>query len=41
MKNYGYASFINKWDEILTQTHEQCGSWENRKSYKGWELSEI
>lgn len=37
-KNYNFENFKNKWVKVLTNTHKECGSWENRKGYKSWEL---
>lgn len=36
MKNYSFETFGKKWDETLTQIHENHGSWDTRKNYKTW-----
>ena len=40
-KNYNFDSYTEKWDKLLKDVHERCGSWESRKNYKTWELKEI
>ena len=40
-KNYNFEQFAKKWEEVITGVHETCGSWENRKNYKSWELKVI
>jgi len=41
LKNYGFESFVKSWDELLTETHKKCGSWDERREYKAWELRKI
>jgi glycosyltransferase involved in cell wall biosynthesis len=41
IKNYGFDSYIDQWDEILTRLHNECGSWETRKNYKAWNMVEV
>ena len=38
MRNYNFKDFAHRWEEILVNTYEKHGSWENRKNYKAWEL---
>ena len=33
-KNFSFADFIQRWDDLLTQIHETSGSHEDRKNYK-------
>tara|TARA_R110002153_G_scaffold34002_6_gene102089 strand:+ start:970 stop:2310 length:1341 start_codon:yes stop_codon:yes gene_type:complete len=40
MKNYNFESFSKSWEDLLIETHNECGSWEDRKNYKSWELIE-
>ena len=40
-ENYNFENFAKKWDEILTEVHDRCGSWETRKDYKSWEIREV
>ena len=40
-KNYNFTTFAKRWEEILLETHKKCGSWENRKNYKSWELRAV
>ena len=39
--NYGFEKFNSQWVDLVDQTTENCGSWENRKNYKAWHLMEI
>jgi len=41
MDNYSMESFAKQWEEVLDDVVENCGSWENRKNYKVWELKEV
>jgi len=41
MKNYNFENFAKKWEEILLNTYEKHGSWEDRKNYKSWEIKEV
>ena len=41
MRNYNFDSYTQRWDEILKSVHERYGSWESRKGYKKWELTEV
>jgi glycosyltransferase involved in cell wall biosynthesis len=41
LKNYGYERYVTEWDKTLTETYEECGSWENRKKYCSWEFKEV
>lgn len=40
-KNYGFDDFAKTWVELMTKIHNEHGSWENRKKYKRWEISEF
>ena len=40
-KNYNFQDYKKKWADLMLQIYEQHGSWENRKNYKSWELSEV
>jgi len=41
MKNYGFKQYQEKWDEILTDVHNKHGSWDTRKNYTNWTLTEV
>ena len=41
MKNYNFEDFNKRWIDLMDGVHEKHGSWENRKNYKSWELSEV
>ena len=38
IKNYNFEKFNKQWVDLMTETHEKYGSWENRKMYNRWEL---
>lgn len=38
IKNYSFEKFNKQWVDLMTETYEECGSWENRKMYNRWEL---
>ena len=40
-ENYDFKNYRETWVKELEQVHEKCGSWENRKNYKNWELFEL
>jgi len=40
-KNYNFETFVERWDEVLTEIHETEGSWENRKNYKPYLFKEV
>jgi glycosyltransferase involved in cell wall biosynthesis len=41
IKNYDFETYQKRWDEILTEIHEECGSWETRKGYERWRMEEL
>ena len=41
LKNYNFKDFNKTWVDTMLNLHERCGSWENRKNYKSWELIEL
>ena len=41
MKKYNFDNFNKTWVELLTQIHEEEGSWDTRKYHKRWSLEEI
>jgi len=38
--NYGMNEYIEKWDQVFTDTHEKYGSWPNEK-YDKWKIEEL
>jgi len=40
-KNYNFEKYVEEWDNILSETHENFGSWETRKGYEKWKLVEV
>lgn len=34
--NYNPDKLMQRWDDIFTDLHEECGSWETRKNYDRW-----
>ncbi len=41
MNNYSMNQFREHWVKIFDDTIEKHGSWEDRKNYQSWELTEI
>jgi glycosyltransferase involved in cell wall biosynthesis len=41
LKNYGFDNYCKKWVEVIDKTLEENGSWDTRKNYQGWSLTEI
>tara|TARA_R110000824_G_scaffold91669_4_gene222900 strand:+ start:341 stop:1612 length:1272 start_codon:yes stop_codon:yes gene_type:complete len=39
--NYSYDQYRRRWVKIMLGVHEKFGSWENRKNYNRWELTEL
>jgi len=39
--NYSFAQYGDRWEKIMLEVHNKCGSWETRKNYKNWELITI
>ena len=40
-ENYNFEKFAKSWEQLMTKVHKDCGSWENRKNYKSWELIKL
>ena len=40
-ENYDFSKYRETWVKELEQVHEKCGSWEERRNYKNWELFEL
>ena len=40
-KNYNFKKFEEEWVERMLEIHEKHGSWQNRKNYQSWELTEF
>tara|TARA_R100001591_G_scaffold18713_1_gene25449 strand:+ start:3532 stop:4800 length:1269 start_codon:yes stop_codon:yes gene_type:complete len=41
MKNYNFENFNKTWVDLMTEIHEEQGSWETRKYTKRWTLKEV
>ena len=41
LDNYGLGQYAALWYETFNKVFDKFGSWENRKNYKKWELTEI
>jgi len=41
LKNYNFKKFNLAWQDLIKNTLEKHGSWENRKGYNSWELIEV
>ena len=40
-KNYKFENYTSRWEKLLTELHEESGSWETRVGYKTWHLDEV
>ena len=41
LQNYNFDDFNKTWVDVMTNIHEQEGSWETRKHKKRWILKEV
>jgi glycosyltransferase involved in cell wall biosynthesis len=41
LENYSFELYTKRWHDIITEVHEKFGSWDNRKGYKSWEMTEL
>ena len=41
MKNYNFETFNKQWVDIMTEIHEEEGSWETRTNYNGIRFLEV
>ena len=41
MKEYNFAKFRGSWYQLMKETIETMSSWENRKNYKNWSITEL
>ena len=41
MKNYNFDNYGTSWVNLLQEIHEKYGSWENRKNYQAWRVTEL
>ena len=41
LKNYNFENFNKTWVDIMTSIYERYGSWDTRKEYKPWSVTEI
>jgi len=41
LKNYNYLEFKDKWTNLMLETHENFGSWENRSNYQNWRIASL
>ena len=37
-EKYNFGDFVQKWDDLFTETHNNCGSWESRENYTPYEV---
>ena len=40
-ENYNFETFNKQWVDIMLKVHEENGSWETRKNYKGIRFLEV
>ena len=41
LKEYNFSTFRQKWNAVFDHVHEKHGSWDTRKSYKRWNITEV
>ena len=41
LKEYNFGTFCQKWNAVFDHVHEKHGSWDTRKSYKRWNITEV
>ena len=41
LNEYNLATYIGNWYQAFQKLFEKCGSWEDRKNYKSWEMFEL
>ena len=41
LMNYGFEKFQSRWVELMSSIHKNHGSWDTRKNYKSWNLTEL
>jgi glycosyltransferase involved in cell wall biosynthesis len=41
VKNYNFENFNKTWVDTMTSIHDKHGSWDTRKNYKPWSITEI
>tara|TARA_R100001163_G_C5055720_1_gene192164 strand:- start:603 stop:1871 length:1269 start_codon:yes stop_codon:yes gene_type:complete len=41
LKNYSFENFKKTWVELMTSIHDECGSWDTRKNYQPWTVTEL
>jgi glycosyltransferase involved in cell wall biosynthesis len=41
LKNYNFENFKKQWNDLIEEVVEKCGSWEERKGYKAWDIKEV
>ncbi|MCS5550312.1 MAG: glycosyltransferase [Gammaproteobacteria bacterium] len=41
LKNYNFEDYGKRWIKVMEDLHEKYGSWENRKEYKSWRVTEL
>ena len=41
VENYNFEDFAKKWEELMDDVIENCGSWDTRKNYHRWTIKEV
>lgn len=41
LNNYSFGKYQEEWVNLFSNIHEDCGSWDNRKGYESWNLTEV
>ena len=41
LKNYNFEANAERWDKLMTELVESCGSWGTRKNYRPWRFEKM
>jgi glycosyltransferase involved in cell wall biosynthesis len=41
LENYSFDLYKKRWEDVITEIHKKFGSWETRKGYNSWEMTEV
>ena len=41
LKNYSFEQYVEGWNKILRSVYDKHGSWQDRKNYKNWYITEV
>ena len=41
LKNYNFENFKKTWVDLMIKIHDEFGSWDTRKNYQSWTITEL